>query len=101
MRGRAPPDDPRQASAELLGSGEVDIRRNARLKPPDHYGRTLARVVINGEDVACILIEDAYARPWTAHREDRSDVAEAILLRCQLLNGTPRRTLGLFNWPRL
>jgi hypothetical protein len=37
---------------QLLGSGAVDIRRNAHPKPPDRYGRTLARVLVDGEDVA-------------------------------------------------
>ena len=38
-----------------------------------------------GEDVACILIKEGYARPWTGRREDwcqsldRRDLAEATL----------------------
>jgi endonuclease YncB( thermonuclease family) len=55
---------------QLLSSGSVDIRRSARPDPPDRYGRTLARVLVNGEDVACVLIKEGYARPWTGHRED-------------------------------
>jgi endonuclease YncB( thermonuclease family) len=55
---------------QLLSSGSVDIRRNAHPDPPDRYGRTLARVLVNGEDVACVLIKEGYARPWTGHRED-------------------------------
>jgi hypothetical protein len=43
---------------QLLGSGDVDIRRNAHPTPPDRYGRTLARVLVDGEDVACILIKE-------------------------------------------
>src|SRR5258705_9360189 len=35
---------------QLLGSGTVDIRRNAHPDPPDRYGRTLARVLVDGED---------------------------------------------------
>lgn len=70
---------------EQLGSGDVAIRRNALPKPPDRYGRTLARVLVDGEDVACILIKEGYARPWTGRREDwcqsldRRDSAEATL----------------------
>jgi micrococcal nuclease len=70
---------------QLLGSGDVDIRRNAHPKPPDRYGRTLARVLVDGEDVACILIKEGYARPWTGRRADwcqsldRRDLAEAAL----------------------
>jgi endonuclease YncB( thermonuclease family) len=55
---------------QLLSSGSVDIRRNAHPDPPDRYGRTLAHVLVNGEDVACVLIKEGYARPWTGHRED-------------------------------
>ena len=70
---------------QLLGSGDVDIRRNAHPTPPDRYGRTLAQVLVDGEDVACILIKEGYARPWTGRREDwcksldRRDHAEAAL----------------------
>ena len=70
---------------QLLGSGDVDIRRNAHPKPPDRYGRTLAQVLVDGEDVACILIKEGYARPWTGRRADwcqsldRRDLAEAAL----------------------
>jgi endonuclease YncB( thermonuclease family) len=70
---------------QLLGSGAVDIRRNAHPKPPDRYGRTLARLLVDGEDVACILIKEGYAQPWTGRREDwcqsldRRDHAEAPL----------------------
>ena len=55
---------------QLLGSGPVDIRRNAHPKRPDRYRRTLARVLVDGEDVACILIREGYARPWTGRRVD-------------------------------
>ncbi len=70
---------------QLLGAGDVDIRRNAHPKPPDRYGRTLARVLVDGEDVACILIKEGYARPWTGRREDwcksldQRNLAEATL----------------------
>jgi micrococcal nuclease len=55
---------------QLLGSGSVNIRRNARPDPPDRYGRTLARVLVDGEDVGCLLIKEGYARQWTGRRED-------------------------------
>jgi len=55
---------------QLLGSGSVDIRRNAHPDPPDRYGRALARVLVDGEDVACVLIKEGYARQWTGRRED-------------------------------
>ena len=58
-------------AALIIGSGSVDIRRNAHPDPPDRYGRTLARVLVDGEDVACVLIKEGYARQWTGRREDR------------------------------
>ena len=60
-----------------------------------------------GEDVACILIKEGYARPWTGRREDwcqsldRRGLAEATLPAPLAIERHPRRTLGLFNWPRL
>jgi endonuclease YncB( thermonuclease family) len=33
-------------------------------------------VLVDGEDVPCILIKEGYARPWTGRRED---YAEAML----------------------
>ncbi|WP_298966718.1 thermonuclease family protein [uncultured Roseibium sp.] len=35
----------------------------------DKYGRTLARVLVNGNDVSQILINEGLARPWRRHRE--------------------------------
>ena len=55
---------------QILGSGPVDIRRNSYPKRPDRYRRTLAHVLVAGEDVGCILIKEGYARPWTGRRED-------------------------------
>jgi micrococcal nuclease len=55
---------------QLLKTGPVEIRR---ADPPyriDRYGRTLAHVLINGEDVACVLIREGYARPWRGRPED-------------------------------
>lgn len=60
----------KQRLEQLLGSGDVRIRRNANPKPPDRYGRTLAQVLVDGEDVACVLIREGYARPWTGRRVD-------------------------------
>ena len=54
---------------QLLQSGTAEFQ-------PDHgagrdkYGRLLAHLLVNGEDVACILINEGYARAWTGHRED-------------------------------
>lgn len=60
----------RRRLEQLLNSGNPDIRRNEHPTPPDRYGRTLARVVVNGEDVGCILIKEGYVRPWTGRREE-------------------------------
>jgi endonuclease YncB( thermonuclease family) len=75
----------KQRLQQLLGSGSVDIRRNQHPDKPDRYGRTLAQVLVDGEDVACVLIKEGYARPWRGRREDwcksldRREVAEATL----------------------
>ena len=34
----------------------------------DKYGRLLVHVMVNGEDVACVLIREGYARPWRGRR---------------------------------
>lgn len=55
---------------QLVQSGPVKIRRADPPDRTDKYGRTLAQVIVNGEDVACILIKEGYARPWRGHREN-------------------------------
>ncbi len=35
----------------------------------DRYGRTLATVSVDGQDVGEILIAEGLARPWTGHRQ--------------------------------
>lgn len=56
----------RDRLAELLAGGEVEIERNGR----DRYGRTLATVRVNGEDVGDRLVAEGYARVWRGRRED-------------------------------
>ena len=56
----------RDRLAELLAGGEVEIERNGR----DRYGRTLAVVYVDGEDVGERLVEEGYAREWRGRRED-------------------------------
>jgi len=39
----------------LAGSGQIDLRAD-RPGQRDRYGRLLVRLIVNGEDAACILI---------------------------------------------
>lgn len=50
----------RDALAALLASGPVEIVRQGL----DSYGRTLARVRVNGRDAGQYLISQRLARPW-------------------------------------
>lgn len=56
--------------AELLSSVVVEVLRgdpdSGRKK--DRYGRTLAIVSVDGQDVGGILIEESLARPWNGKR---------------------------------
>jgi micrococcal nuclease len=51
--------------SELANGQRVQVFRNGK----DKYGRTLARVLVNGNDVSQILINEGLARPWRGHRE--------------------------------
>ncbi len=53
----------------LAGSGQIDLRAD-RPGQRDRYGRLLVRLFVNGEDAACVLIKEGYARPWRGRRED-------------------------------
>jgi endonuclease YncB( thermonuclease family) len=55
-----------QRAAALLYSGKVEIDRRGR----DQYGRTLAAVTIDGQDMAQTLIREGYGRPWRGRSED-------------------------------
>jgi micrococcal nuclease len=51
----------------LLEAGPVEFSPG----PPterDRYGRLLVHLIVNGEDVACVLIREGYAVPWTGRR---------------------------------
>jgi micrococcal nuclease len=52
----------------LLASGRAEIARGDRGRTQDRYGRTLARVKVDGVDVGETLISEGYARPWTGRR---------------------------------
>jgi endonuclease YncB( thermonuclease family) len=53
----------------LLSSGPVELRPGSPQKR-DKYGRLLVHLLVDGEDAACILIREGYARPWRGRRED-------------------------------
>lgn len=55
----------RDRLAALLSRGGLDVRREGH----DRYGRTLARVQIDGIDVGATLVSERLARPWYGHRE--------------------------------
>lgn len=50
---------------ELLAAGPPLVERRGL----DRYGRTLATVYIDGEDVGAVLIAEGLARVWTGRRE--------------------------------
>jgi endonuclease YncB( thermonuclease family) len=53
----------------LLQSGSISFFPDPPAKR-DKYGRLLVRLLVNGEDAACVLIRGGYARPWRGRRED-------------------------------
>lgn len=57
----------RSGLKRLLEAGSIEITRNPR-RPKDRYGRTLARVRVNGIDVGQALIEQSLAWPWEGRR---------------------------------
>ena len=52
----------------LLRSGSVAFGPDSPKR--DKYGRPLVHLLVDGEDAACILIREGYARPWRGRRED-------------------------------
>ncbi|HWK40789.1 MAG TPA: thermonuclease family protein [Croceibacterium sp.] len=53
----------RDRLAVLLGAG-FQMQRNGA----DRYGRTLARITVQGRDAGAILISEGLARPWEGRR---------------------------------
>jgi endonuclease YncB( thermonuclease family) len=53
----------------LLRSGQVALHPDPPTKR-DKYGRLLVHLLVDGEDAACVLIREGYARPWRGRRED-------------------------------
>jgi micrococcal nuclease len=54
----------RDALREFLASGNVTITRQGQ----DRYGRTLARVTVNGRDAGAYLIGQGFAKRWGSYR---------------------------------
>ena len=50
----------RSAMLQMLNSGEVDIERTGT----DRYGRTLARITVDGQSVSDVLISKGLARRY-------------------------------------
>lgn len=53
----------------LLASGAVVIIRGDNGRMKDRYGRTLARLTVDGRDVGEILVIEELARPWEGKRQ--------------------------------
>lgn len=58
----------KQRMQALLNAGPLTIRRGDGGRMTDKYGRTLAVVAVDGEDIGTILIAEGLARPWTGRR---------------------------------
>ncbi|MDI6838842.1 MAG: thermonuclease family protein [Rhizobiaceae bacterium] len=53
----------------LLASGVVVIIRGDNGRMKDRYGRTLARLTVDGRDIGEILVIEELARPWEGKRQ--------------------------------
>lgn len=59
----------RDQLAAIVREGTITLRRNAE-RPVDRYGRTLAVVLVDGQDVAPQMILAGVARPWRGRSSD-------------------------------
>lgn len=50
---------------ELLARGEVRVLESGKI---DKYGRSLAKVTVNGEDLAVLMVREGLARPYHGER---------------------------------
>lgn len=57
----------RRFTAEQLAGTKVEIRPDPK-RPQDRYGRTLARVVVDGIDLGEALVAAGLAREWDGKR---------------------------------
>jgi len=57
----------RRFTAEQLAGSKIEIRPDPK-RPRDRYGRTLARVVVDGIDLGEALVAAGLAREWDGKR---------------------------------
>jgi endonuclease YncB( thermonuclease family) len=50
---------------ELLARGEVRVLESGKT---DRYGRSLAKVTVNGEDLAVLMVREGLARPYRGEK---------------------------------
>jgi micrococcal nuclease len=50
---------------ELLAHGEVRVIESGRI---DRYGRSLAKVIVDGEDLAALMVREGLARPYRGEK---------------------------------
>lgn len=50
---------------ELLAGGQVRVLESGKM---DRYGRSLARVTIDGEDLAVVMVREGLARPYKGEK---------------------------------
>lgn len=53
---------------ELIISGTITLQRGDNGRMKDRYGRSLARVFVDGQDVGEELVSEGLAREWDGHR---------------------------------
>ena len=57
----------------LLAAGDIEAHQAYANRPRDRYGRTLATITVDGEDVGEILIAEGLARRWDGRRHPWCD----------------------------
>ena len=50
---------------QLLARGEVRVLESGKR---DKYGRTLAKVTVNGEDLAALMVREGLGRPYRGEK---------------------------------
>lgn len=66
----------RRARALVSGAVRVETREIGRI---DTYGRTIAYVLVDGQDLGEALISEGLARPWRGRREPWCDAAGRLI----------------------
>ncbi len=65
----------RRARALIDTAKDVSILRSGRV---DIYGRTLAKIRLDGQDLGARLVAEGHARPWRGQRESWCTPATAV-----------------------